>query len=375
MQHTAEMLKIIEGALKSDVRQVTAYAELLASKLEKEGNQRTASSIRKKVEQSVLHFTTSSVGGKLEPVVPVDKDSRLTLGDVFYPSINENNIQLQKSIQDDVNEFLSFIDKSHLLSEAGVGISPSMLIYGPPGCGKTQLGHHIAASLSLPLIVARCDTLISSFLGSTAKNIRSLFDHAASRPCVLFLDEFDALAKARDDKHELGELKRVVVSLLQNIDALPENTILLAATNHEDLLDPAVWRRFAYRIRIPLPNEDLREKLLGAFLGSYAPKNIKKLVEMTDGMSGALIKQACNRVIRCAVLENAGTIDVDKLIIGLAVEQYQEVFNDTMLSDEDKIILLRNKNHKLFTIERLSIIFGMSTGKISTLTAKHNGAI
>lgn len=374
MQHTAEMLKIIEGALKSDVTQVTAYAELLASKLEKEGNQRTASSIRKKVQQSVSYFGRSSVGGKLEPIVPVDKDSRLTLGDVFYPSINDTHVQFQKSVQDDVNEFISFIDKAHLLSEAGVGISPSMLIYGPPGCGKTQLGHYIAAKLNLPLIVARCDTLISSFLGSTAKNIRSLFDHAASRPCVLFLDEFDALAKARDDKHELGELKRVVVSLLQNIDSLPENTILLAATNHEDLLDPAVWRRFAYRIRIPLPNEVLREKLLEMFLGEFAPKNIKKIVEMTDGMNGALIKQACNRVIRSAVLDKASTIDVDKLIVGLAVEQYQHVFNNTKLSDEEKIIVLRKENSKLFTIERLSIIFGISTGKISNLTAKYNGA-
>lgn len=370
MQHTPELLKIIEGALKSDIFQVTAYSELLASKLEKEGHNRAALTIRKRLEQSDTSYRSASVGGKLEPVLPVDKDSRLSLGDVFYPVLSDTRIQLHKSVQDSVDEFLSFIDKAHLLSEAGVGISPSMLIYGPPGCGKTQLAHHIAARLELPLITARCDTLISSFLGSTAKNIRSLFDHAASRPCILFLDEFDALAKARDDQHELGELKRVVVSLLQNIDALPEETILLAATNHEDLLDPAVWRRFAYRIKIPLPNKELRTSLLEQFLGAFSPKDLKRVTEVTEGMNGALIQQACYKAIRNAVLAGQEVIDADKLIINLAVEQHQEVFSSSELSDEGKIIKLREINNKLFTIDRLALIFGMSTGKISSLTSK-----
>ncbi|WP_421188807.1 AAA family ATPase [Aeromonas enteropelogenes] len=370
MQHTPELLKIIDGALRSDIFQVTAYSELLASKLEKEGHNRAALTIRKRLEKSASIYRSASVDGKLEPVIPVDKDSRLSLGDVLYPVLSDTRVQLHKSVQDSVDEFLSFIDKAHLLSEAGVGISPSMLIYGPPGCGKTQLAHHIAARLELPLITARCDTLISSFLGSTAKNIRSLFDHAASRPCILFLDEFDALAKARDDQHELGELKRVVVSLLQNIDSLPEETILLAATNHEDLLDPAVWRRFAYRIKIPLPNKELRLSLLEQFLSTFSPKDLKRVTEVTEGMNGALIQQACYKAIRSAVLAGQETIDADKLIINLAIEQYQEVFSNADLSDENKIVSLRDINSKLFTIERLALIFGMSTGKISSLTSK-----
>src|SRR4029077_10470965 len=108
---------------------------------------------------------------------------------------------------------------------------PSLLIYGPPGCGKTQLARHVAEELHLPLLTARVDTIVSSYLGNTSKNIRSLFEHAMARPCVLFLDEFDAIAKLRDDQHELGELKRVVISLLQNIDALDSSITLIPATD------------------------------------------------------------------------------------------------------------------------------------------------
>ena len=94
------------------------------------------------------------------------------------------------------------------------------MLYGVPGCGKSTVAKYIAQQIGLPLVIARLDALVSSLLGSTSKNIRKVFDFADSRPCILFLDEFDAIAKARDDQHELGELKRVINSLLQNIDSL-----------------------------------------------------------------------------------------------------------------------------------------------------------
>ncbi|ELZ1479430.1 ATP-binding protein [Vibrio parahaemolyticus] len=364
-----EILKIIEGGVKSNSSQVIAYAELLADKMEKEGMDRPAKNIRKKLSsQSASGLSSTSVANMQGAILPVDRDSRLTLGDETYPCIDDISIELPTFVEQSVSEFLSFIDKAHLLADAGVGITPSMLIYGPPGCGKTQLAKYISAHLGLPLITARGDTLISSFLGSTAKNLRSLFDHAAQRPCVLFLDEFDAFAKARDDQHELGELKRVVVSLLQNIDALPEGTILLAATNHEDLLDPAVWRRFAYRVQIPLPDIDTREKLIHGFLGQYCPANIKTLVEITDGMSGALIEQACKAEIRNSIISGKDQISVDSLVLKLVGEMYQDVICSG-LSVEEKAIKLRERNKKIFTVNRLSALLGISVGKVSKITS------
>ncbi|PXA66583.1 AAA family ATPase [Vibrio sp. 11986-1-5] len=364
-----EILKIIEGGIKSNPSQVVAYAELLADKMEKEGMGRPAENIRKKLfSKPGAGFGSTSVTSSQGTVLPVDRDSRLTLGDETNPCVTDISVQLPQSVEELVREFLSFIDKAHLLADAGVGITPSMLIYGPPGCGKTQLAKYIAARLDLPLITARGDTLISSFLGSTAKNLRSLFDHAAQRPCVLFLDEFDAFAKARDDQHELGELKRVVVSLLQNIDALPEGTILLAATNHEDLLDPAVWRRFAYRVKIPLPDSDTREKLIKDFLGNYGPTNVKTIVEITDGMSGALIEQACKSEIRNAIINGFEHVDIDSLVLKLVGEMYQDIIRSE-LSVEEKAIQLREKNRKVFTVNRLSALLGISIGKVSKITS------
>lgn len=370
MEHVSEVMKIIEGGIKGNVTQVTSYASLLADKLEKEGLERQAKSIRNKINSSlssIQSYSMASVNsGMSQAALPVDGDSRLTLGDETNPLLENADIVFSTYIQNLLDEFLGFIDKSSILESEGVGIAPSMLIYGPPGCGKTALANHIAAKLGLPLITARCDTLISSYLGSTSKNLRSLFDHVASRPCVFFLDEFDALAKARDDQHELGELKRVVVSLLQNIDSLPTSTILLAATNHHELLDPAVWRRFAYRIQIPLPDRALRELLINKFLGRFTPKNIRNIVEASHGMSGAVIKQACQGAIRNAILADKEVIDLDELLFKLIHNQYDEIISKD-ITIEEKVRTLRELNPKLFTGVKLASLFNISSGKVSNI--------
>ena len=141
-----------------------------------------------------------------------------------------------------------------------------MLLYGPPGCGKSRLARYTARKLGLELYVARLDGLISSYLGSTSKNIRALFEFASRTPCVLFLDEFDAIAKLRGDTQELGELKRVVNSFIQNLDTLGTQSVVLAATNHEVLLDAAVWRRFSYRLELSYPGRNSGRRCGGSSL-------------------------------------------------------------------------------------------------------------
>jgi AAA+ superfamily predicted ATPase len=131
----------------------------------------------------------------------------------------------------------------------------SVLLAGPPGNGKTTLAEAIAEGLAVPLFVVRYEAMIGSFLGETAGRLKRVFDYARTTPCVLFFDEFDAVGKERGDTHETGEIKRVVTSLLMQIDELPSYVVIVAATNHAELLDRAVWRRFELRLSLPAPDE------------------------------------------------------------------------------------------------------------------------
>ena len=155
-----------------------------------------------------------------------------------------------------------------------------VLLVGPPGNGKTTLAEAIAEALSVPFIVVRYETMIGSYLGETANRLKRVIDYARTNPGVLFFDEFDAVAKERGDSHETGEIKRVVTSLLMQVDGLPSYTVTVAATNHPELLDRAVWRRFQLRLSLGAPTErDLARYLekfghsMGGGLG-HAPASL-----------------------------------------------------------------------------------------------------
>jgi ATP-dependent 26S proteasome regulatory subunit len=298
--------------------------------------------------------------------MPVDTESRLHLADERVVAKGDVNVILDNQTGVRVGEFVQHVRASDELIANGVGIAPSLLMYGPPGCGKTELAKYISAELELPLLTARTDTLVSSYLGSTSKNLRMLFEHAMARPCVLFLDEVDAVAKLRDDQHELGELKRVVVSLLQNIDALDNKTVLLAATNHEHLLDRALWRRFAFHLRIDLPDQDACASLLALFLGRNAPNglDLEHLAAAAKGMSGAEIRHVCEDARRAAVLARTPKVADTDLLLRLLRSRVSGL---DALPLGERVAAARKLSPKVFTVRRLSEMFSVSTGKISGL--------
>src|SRR5688572_1183161 len=215
----SELFRIVNGALRLDIDKVRNYTAFLADKLEKDGDNVAATRLRKMLAENDHQLRPADVG--FSRSLPVDADSRFPLIErVNFKALHELPVVLSQDQWDVVNEFLSIAKSQAQLDAQGIRGSISLLIYGPPGTGKSRLARHLAQELELELYIARLDGLISSFLGSTSKNIRALFDFAARTPCVLFLDEFDAIAKLRGDNQELGELKRVVNSFIQNLDAL-----------------------------------------------------------------------------------------------------------------------------------------------------------
>jgi SpoVK/Ycf46/Vps4 family AAA+-type ATPase len=163
------------------------------------------------------------------------------------------DLVLSEACRQSVTELIEEQQRASLLRSHGLDPRHSVLLVGPPGNGKTSLAEAVAESLAVPFFVVRYEAMIGSFLGETAGRLKRVFDYARTTPCVTFFDEFDAVGKERGDIHETGEIKRVVTSLLMQIDDLPSYTIVVAATNHAELLDRAVWRRFQLRLGLPAP--------------------------------------------------------------------------------------------------------------------------
>lgn len=181
-----------------------------------------------------------------------------------------------------------------------------ILMSGPPGNGKTTLAEAIAEALSYPLLVVRYESIIGSYLGETATRLRRVFDYARTTPCVLFFDEFDVVGKERGDTNETGEIKRVVSSLLLQVDNLPTWTIIAAATNHAELLDRAVWRRFQLRLDLPAPNKEQLLHFVSRFFTERGMRMLDRASQrIADSLSGASIAEAeelCTNILRRQVL-------------------------------------------------------------------------
>lgn len=371
MDHLSEVLKILDGALRANASMAANYAGLLADKLEEGGNRQQAKQIRERLARApaaVASVQDAARGISLNNL-PVDGESRLHTVDVSRPAAADIALVLPNAIEGRVLEFLSCVRHHDALVQAGAALPNRLLMHGPPGTGKTQLGRWIAAQLELPLLTVRCDTLVSSLLGQTSRNLRRVFEYAEQLPCVLFLDEFDALGSARGNERDVGELQRVVIALLQNMDALPDNTILLAATNHDQLLDPAVWRRFSFRIPMPMPDAVGRRALWQKFLDNYLPEglDLDALVARSEGVTGAVIEQVCMDAKRQAVLAGQPRVDEDELFrrLGLTLA----LLDGVSLSTRDaEIRWLRRWDSKLFPLRTLARLYEASLRHVRTTT-------
>jgi len=217
--------------------------------------------------------------------------------------------------------------RSDLLRSYGLEPRNRILLTGSPGNGKTSLAEAIATHLMYPFFVIRYENLIGSYLGETATRLNNMFDYIKTRTCVLFFDEFDTIAKERGDTKETGEIKRVVSSLLLQMDRLPSYVVVITASNHPELLDRAVWRRFQLRLNLEGPGKSQIERFIRIFTkktGIIIDYNMKQFTEILMGQSYSEIETFCTDVLRKAILDqqqaNTKPIVIEKL------KQWQQRF-------------------------------------------------
>ena len=183
----------------------------------------------------------------------VSDDRMVNLIFEMSPERQMEDLILPNVVKKGVAELVEEHHRRDLLRSYNLNPRNRVLLEGPPGNGKTSLAEAVASALMVPMFVVRYEGVIGTYLGETAVRLKRVFDYVSSRYCVLFFDEFDTLGKERGDVHETGEIKRVVSSLLLQIDALPTHVVVITATNHAELLDRAVWRRFQIQFALPPP--------------------------------------------------------------------------------------------------------------------------
>lgn len=294
--NTKAILSIIDSALKGDSRTAQMAIRKFASSI-RTTNEDLYEQIADRLSSNVLRSTERGL-----QALPVDSDSRLNLIRVEDPvSLSEEPIH-SSYIRTTLDQIVLERNNSDVLAEAGLSPTKSIIFQGPPGVGKTLTARWLARELKLPLLILDLATVMSSFLGKTGNNIRSVLDHASSFPCVLLLDEFDAVAKRRDDDRELGELKRLVTVLLQAIDDWPESSILIAATNHGELLDPAIWRRFDAEIEFNIPDQRMIEEYVDSNW-TFSKNELRDVYQLFEGKSFSDISRILKKTRKESILK------------------------------------------------------------------------
>lgn len=299
--------KLVRAAYADDVKTVDTVSIMLGRKLKKDYPDVSKEILQIAADYKVGADVYRSID--ISPV-PVDRETHDSLVNV------EENVETEPPIlsADVEDQFEDFIKERSLIQkflQEGIRPSNSLLMYGSPGVGKTYSARWLAYRLQMPMITVDLASTISSYLGRSGQNIKSVFEYTKRNNIILFLDEIDAIAKKRDDETDLGELKRLVNVLLKEMEDCPTSCIIIGATNHPELLDRAVWRRFDRSIELSVPAEGEREKLFKRGLDKWYDTMTCTgfLIAKSSGMSAADICRLCDHIKRQIIMNESTSID------------------------------------------------------------------
>ena len=271
-------------------------------------------------------FNSNAISKRYKENIPLPRD-----GDKGFPlfEIKEYYFEIDDLILNDELEsrLIYLIDElksSEILAKYGLKPKQKILFCGPPGTGKTLSSKVISSILGYPLIYIKFDSIVSSYLGETATNLRKVFDFISQGEWVVLFDEFDIIGKKRDDPYEHGEIKRVVNNFMQMMDNYEGTSLLIAATNHQYLLDTAIWRRFDDILYFDMPDEIRRINLFNKYLKVLKRDDdlsLTQLAKQTDEFSPADIAQTCEDALRKVIIDNKQLISNEDMV--WAIQQQQ----------------------------------------------------
>ena len=279
-------------------------------------------------DRLLAQLRTNDNGRYMTPLSPSSNPHSEPLVAEIIPERRIEDLLLPANVTEVIHDLVEEQHRTDLLRSHNIEPRNRVLLAGPPGNGKTSLAEAIANALNITLVVVRYEGIIGSYLGETAQRIGQVFEHVRSRRCVLFFDEFDTVGKERGDRQETGEIKRVVSSLLLQIDALPSYVVVVTASNHPELLDRAVWRRFQIRLELPMPRQGEIEEWFRRFesrTGYGLSLSPRSLAMRLKGLSFAEIEDFGMDVLRRIVLDEPDA-DVKKITTG-RLRHWRKRFN------------------------------------------------
>lgn len=315
--------QIIKSGIRGDLAAFRVASEAVIKEEREKNHHLLANDLERLLYGDQANFGPSARKLSIVSEIPANKDNGLVLLEERPSVREEKDIILSDTTQSVIDEILIEHNRADVLLSYGLQPARKLLFCGPPGCGKTLAAEVIAHNLSLPLVLVRLDSVISSFLGETAANLRKVFDYATKSPVVALFDEFDALVKDRGDSADHGELKRSVNSVLQMMDSYRGESILIATTNYDSLLDHAVWRRFDEVVRFEMPNLEQIKRLLGLKL-SGVRRNFDiedaQIASVFKGLSHADIERVLRRAVKDMILTGREFLEKAHLDASLARE-------------------------------------------------------